>query len=108
MAQDPTQDRDDEMPEEYSVDTSSDLDMVTLYRSPSVGSEIEADIIRGILDSHDIPTLMSRAIGYPSLGFKVQVHRRNVREAQRLIDEAEAAGPAAALDAEQAWERDRT
>ncbi len=103
MAQDP----EDETPDESSVDTSSDLDMVDLYRSPTVGSEIEADIIRGILDSNGIPTLMSRAIGYPSLGFKVQVHRRNVREATRLIEEAQAAGPAAALDAEQAWEKDR-
>jgi Putative prokaryotic signal transducing protein len=103
MAQDP----EDETPDESSVDTSSDLDMVDLYRSPTVGSEIEADIIRGILDSNGIPTLMSRAIGYPSLGFKVQVHRRNVREATRLIEEAQAAGPAAALDAEQAWEKER-
>jgi hypothetical protein len=94
-------------PEDEAVDTSTDLDMVTLYASPTVGSEIEADIIRGILDSNGIPTIMSRAIGYPSLGFKVQVHRRNVNEARRLIEEAQAAGPWAALDAEQAGEKER-
>jgi hypothetical protein len=104
MAQDP---EDEGMPDEVAVDTSPDLDMVTLYRSPTVGSEIEADIIRGILDSHGIPTILSRAIGYPSLGFKVQVHRGNLGEAKRLIEEAKDAGPAAALEAERAWEENR-
>jgi hypothetical protein len=104
MAQDP---EDECGPDEISVDTSRELDMVTLYGSATVGSEIEADIIRGILDSHGIPTLLSRAIGYPSLGFEVQVHRGNYREARRLIEEAKEAGPAAALEAERAWEEGR-
>ena len=99
MAQDPDEDV-------STVDTSSELDMVPLYQSPTVGSEIEADIIRGILDSHDIPSLMSRAMGYPSLGFQVQVHRQNFQEARRLIEEAKAAGPGAALEAERASEED--
>jgi hypothetical protein len=97
MAQDPDED-------EITVDTSSELDMVPLYRSPTAGSEIEADIIRGILDSHGIPSLLSRAMGYPSLGFQVQVHRQNFGEARRLIEEAKAAGPEAALEAERASE----
>ena len=101
MAQDPEEDRE---PGEGSVNSSHELDMVTLYRSPAPGSEIEADIIRGILDSHGIPSLLSRAMGYPQLGFEVQVQRRNVREAERLIEEAKAAGPAAAMDAERASE----
>src|SRR5580658_8407061 len=88
MAQDPE--------DEASVDISADLDMVTLYRSPTMGSEFEADIIRGILDSNGIPTILARTTAYPFLGFKVQVHRRNVSEARRLIEEAQAAGPAAA------------
>lgn len=98
MAQDPDWD------EEFSVDTSPDLDMVTLYRSSTNGSEIEADIIHGILDSHGIPSLLTRAMGYPPLGFEVQVQRRNFQEAERLIEEALAAGPAAAMDAERASE----
>jgi len=87
-----------------SVDTSPDLDMVTLYRSSNAVSEIEADIIRGILDSHGVPALLTRAMGYPPLGFEVQVQRRDLREAERLIEEALAAGPAAAADAERASE----
>ena len=97
MAQDPEEERE---PGEPSVDVSHELDMVRLYRSPTAASEIEADIIRGILDSHGIPSLLARAMGYPQLGFEVQVQRRNLREAERLIEEAKAAGPAAAIDAE--------
>jgi Putative prokaryotic signal transducing protein len=97
MAQDPEEEQE---PGEEFFDTSHELDMVTLYRSPTVGSEIEAHVIRGILDSHGIPSLMSRAIGNPQLGFEVQVHRRNFQEATWLIEEAKAAGPAAAMEAE--------
>jgi hypothetical protein len=104
MAQDPEK---EQGPGEGSIDTSPELDMVTLYRSPTVGSESEADVIRGILDSHGIPSLMSRAMGYPQLGFQVQVHRRDFREAGRLIEEAKAAGPGAALEAELASEEGR-
>jgi len=89
------------------LDTSHELDMVTLYRSPTAGSEIEAQIIRGILDSYGIPSLMSRAMGNPQLGFEVQVHRQNFQAAGRLIEEAKAAGPAAAMEAERASEEGR-
>lgn len=97
MAQDPEEG-------EGFVDTSSELDMITLYSTPAGGSEIEADIIRGILDSHGIPSLISRAMGYPSLGFLVQVHRQNFAQAHRVIEEAKAAGPEAAIEAERASE----
>lgn len=103
MAQDP----EEEEGPEGSVNTSHDLDMVTLYRSATVDAGIEADIIRGILDSHGIPSLKSQAMGYPSLGFEVLVHRANSRNAERLIEEAKAAGPGAALEAERASEEDR-
>ena len=98
MAQDPEGEK---QGHEGSVNTSHELDMVKLYRSSAVDSGIEADIIRGILDSHNIPSLKVRAMGYPSLGFEVRVNRENLREAERLIVEAKAAGPAAAMDAQQ-------
>jgi hypothetical protein len=105
MAQDPEGEEGDEnRREEGSVNTSHALDMVTLYSSSTVDAGFEADIIRGILDSHGIPSLVGRAMGYPSLGFDVHVHRENFREARRLIDEAKAAGPAAAVEAERASE----
>jgi hypothetical protein len=108
MAQDPEGFEDDEDCElETSVNPSHSLDMVALYQSSAVDSGMEADIIRGILDSHGIPSLVLGAVGYPSLGFQVKVHRASLREAERLIEEAKDAGPAAAVEAERAFEEGR-
>jgi hypothetical protein len=104
MAQDPEE---DEQPNEGSVNTSHELDMVALYSSSTVDAGVEADIIRGILDSNGIPSLKSRAMGIPSLGFEVLVQRERFQDAERLIEEARDAGPSAALDAERASEEDR-
>ena len=46
-------------------------------------------------------------MGNPQLGFEVQVPRQSRRDAQRLIEEAKAAGPGAALEAELASEDGR-
>lgn len=102
MAQDP--ERDGEQPDEGGVDPSHDWDMATLYQSSGVDAEMEADVIRGVLDSNGIPSIMVRAMGYPPLGFAVQVPRARLEEAQRVIAEAEAAGPEAASEAEKASE----
>jgi hypothetical protein len=107
MAQDPKGEEEGHPPAKGSVNTSHSLDTVALYRSSTVDAEFEADIIRGLLDSHGIPSLMQRAMGYPSLGFEVLVPRGNLREAERIVEEAKAAGPAAAMEAEQASEEGR-
>jgi hypothetical protein len=104
MAQDPEE---EQQPGESSVNTSHELDMVKLYGSSMVDAGVEADIIRGILDSHGIPSLRLRAVGDPSLGFEVHVPREDLREAERLIEEAKAAGPAAAVEAQLASEEGR-
>ena len=111
MAQDPAgelpTDPEEEQDGETFLDTSAELDMVPLHDSPTAASEIEAQVIRGILDSHGIPSLVVRAMGNPQLGFEVQVPRQSRREALRLIEEAKAAGPGAALEAELASEDGR-
>jgi len=43
----------------------------------------------------------------PSLEFQVQVPRARLQEAERVLAEARAAGPAAAAEAEQAGEENR-
>ena len=89
MAQDPDGlEDDDDCQLEAAVNPSHTLDMVALYRSSAVDSGMEADIIRGILDASGIPSILSRAVGYPSLGFEVKVHRENLREAEELLEEA--------------------
>ncbi len=84
--------------------SSHALDMVALYDSSTVDAEMEADVIRGLLDTNGIPSVLRRAGPYPSLGFQVLVPRGKLREAQRLVEEAQAAGPEAAAEAEAASE----
>jgi hypothetical protein len=102
MAQDPEHDE-DEHDHEERVLTSHALDMVPLYDSQTVDAELEADVIRGVLDSNGIPSVLKRAGPFP-LYFQVLVPRGKVQEAQRLLDEARAAGPEAAAEAERATE----
>ena len=79
------------------------LDMVTLPGG-TVSSEMEADMIRGVLDAGGIPSLLVAAAQYPNLGFEVKVPRGRVVEAETMIAEARAAGPDAAAEAEAASE----
>jgi len=103
MAQDPERD-DEQLDEEGLVDTSHELDMVPLYFSQTIEADVEAEVIRGILDSNGIPaTIISSAVG-PSLGYQIQVPRARVDEARRIIEEQRAAGPEAAAEAEAATE----
>lgn len=95
MAQDPE-------PEEELIDPSHDLDMVSLITTQS---EVEADVIRGILDANGVPAILSRVTGYPSLGFEVRVPHSREDEAKRLVAEQRAAGSDAAVEAEAAGER---
>lgn len=110
MAQDPEPDEerqdDEERGDEQAVDPSHDLDMVTLYESSTVDSEIEAEVMRGILDSNGVPSMVVSGFAQPNLGFQIQVPRGRLEEARRLIDEAEAAGPEAAAEAEAASEKE--
>ena len=99
MAQD--LDRDEEDRNQDVASTSHALDMVALFDSSIVDAEMEADVIRGVLDTNGIPSLVTRAGPYPSLGFRVLVPRGKVMQAQRLLEEARKAGPEAATEAEQ-------
>ena len=105
MAQDP--ERDDEERDQDQLLTSHALDMVPLWDSSNIDAEVEADMIRGVLDSNGIPTLRMGGSEFPNLGFQVLVPRGKVMEAQRLIEEAKAAGPAAAATGELASEEEK-
>jgi Putative prokaryotic signal transducing protein len=104
MAQDP--ELLDEEPEKGSLDTSHDLDMVPLYFSQTVEAESEAEVLRSLLESNDIPaTLSGDPAIYPNLGFLVYVPRNRLEDARRIIAEQQAAGPEAAAEAEAESER---
>ena len=101
MAQDP-EDREQDQPL-----SSHALDLVPLYDSLAVDAEMEADVIRGLLDASGIPSVVKSPGPYPNLGFQLLVPRGKVQEAQRLIAEALAAGPEAAAEAEAASEESK-
>jgi hypothetical protein len=106
MAQDP--ERDDEERDRDQLLTSHALDMVALWESSAIDAEVEADMIRGVLESNGIPSLLVGGTSqFPNLGFQVMVPRGKVMEAQRLIAEAKAAGPAAAAAGELASEEQK-
>jgi hypothetical protein len=98
MAQDP--EHDEEQQEEDQIDPSHELDMVTLYTSLAVDAEMEADMIHGLLEASGVPSLVVRAPQFAPLGYEVKVPKARLEEARRLIDEAQAAGPEAAAEAE--------
>jgi hypothetical protein len=65
---------------------------------------MEAMQIHGILEANGIPSIVVGTSTLPVLEFEVQVPRENLDEAQRILAEAQAAGPAAAAEAEAAGE----
>ena len=106
MAQDPEYDEeqpDDEQPDEEAVDASPGMDMVTVYDTQTIDAEMEAGVIASMLEASGVPVLLT-GTQLPPLGFQVQVPRNKVEEAERLIAEAQAAGPEAAAEAEAASE----
>src|SRR5437764_858948 len=93
MAQEP--DREDE-----SLLTTHALDMVTLWSSSGVNADVEAGLIKGVLESNGIPAMIQGAAQYPALGFKVSVPRGKHKEAEDLIEQAQEGGAQAAAEAE--------
>ena len=85
-------------------DPSSDLDLVTLFRSSNTDAEMEVDNIRRMLQANGVPALVEGTSVIPSLEFQVLVPRAKLEEAERLVREAREAGPEAAAEAEAASE----
>ena len=98
MAQDLEQEGGDSR--ETGLDASSDLDLVTLFRSSNVDAEMEANSIHSVLQAAGVASVLVGTSVIPSLAFEVQVPRARFEEAERLLEEARAAGPAAAEEGE--------
>src|ERR1039458_2551860 len=95
MAQDP-EPNDEERDQDQLLGWGAPA-MVGLGDSSNIDAEVEADMIRGVLDSNGIPALMRAGPSqFPNLGFQVMVPRGKIMEAQQLIEEATKAGPEAA------------
>ena len=103
MAQDPGSE--EPLENQDQILTTHALDMVPLFSSTGVEGEMEADMIRGILDANGIASILSSTPYGSVLGVEVKVPRGKLKEAETLIEEARAAGPAAAEEAEASSEQ---
>jgi hypothetical protein len=73
--------------------------MVSIFQSQTVDAELDADNIRGVLESNGIASVLETS-PVTSFGFEVFVARADVERAQAVIAEALEAGPEAATEAE--------
>jgi hypothetical protein len=83
-----------------SPDPSAEFDAVTILEAQGATGEIEVMGIKSILDANEIPNVMVGASTMPNLSFLLQVPANDVERARQAIAEAQAAGPAAAVEAE--------
>jgi hypothetical protein len=89
-----------EVAKDDATDTSSDFDMLVLRETVGATGEMEALSIKAILDASGIPNVVIGNSTLPNLSFFVQVPRTELERAEAVIAEAQAAGPAAAVEAE--------
>jgi hypothetical protein len=92
------------MPETLE-DPSSDMDMTLLFSETGALAEMEGLAIQGILEANGIPFTVSGNSTLPVTEFGINVPKSRLEEAQRLLVEAQAAGPAAAEEAEREGEK---
>jgi hypothetical protein len=78
--------------------------MVAVFSSLDHDAEMETMAVHGVLEANGIPAVVVGPHILPNLEFQVQVPAHLADEAQRLIEEARAAGPEAAAEAEAASE----
>jgi phosphoribosylamine--glycine ligase len=86
------------------VDPSHALDLVTVFQTPGTANEIEAISIQSILEDGGISAVIIGDSRLPNIGQEVRVAREHEAKARQLIEEALAAGPSAAEEAEQSTE----
>jgi hypothetical protein len=85
-------------------DPGHELDMVTLFSSMNHDAEMEALALHGLLEANGIESAVVGPSTIPSVEFQVQVLRSQLEAAERVMAEAQEAGPAAAEEAEAAVE----
>jgi hypothetical protein len=88
-------------------DDSHEMDMVTLFSSSNHDAEMEAMQIHGVMEASGIQSIVVGPSSLPVLEFEVQVPKESLAEAERVLADARAAGPAAAAEAEAAGEAAR-
>jgi predicted xylose isomerase-like sugar epimerase len=75
-------------------------EMVAVFSSSNHDAEMEALNIKAMLEASGVEAMVIGPAVLPNLEFQVQVSEELAEKAQALIDEAKAAGPEAAAEAE--------
>ncbi|HYP09514.1 MAG TPA: hypothetical protein VER03_25035 [Bryobacteraceae bacterium] len=83
------------------ADPSRELDAVPIASMMGATGEIEAIGVKSVLDAAGIPNVLVGDSTLPNLEFHIRVARADVERAQAVLAEAQAAGPAAAAEAQQ-------
>ena len=83
------------------ADPSPELDTVPIVSMMGATGEIEAIGVKSVLDAAGIPNVLVGDSTLPNLEFHVRVARADVEQARAVLAEAQAAGPAAAAEAQQ-------
>jgi len=89
------------------VDASDALDLVTVFGEEGSAREMEALQVRSILEAGGLSAVVIGDSRYPNFGQQVRVAKEQRARAKQLIEEALAAGPASAEEAERAGESPR-
>ncbi len=78
--------------------------MVTVFSSKNHDAEQEALAIHSLLEANELPSTVVGTSVLPVLEFHVDVPRKHLEEAERVIADARAVGPSGAAEAEKASE----
>ncbi len=90
--------------EAEAVDDSSGLDLETIFHADGTLAEVESMEIKNLLESDGIAAVVVGNSVLPTMSFEVRVARDQVARAREVLNEAQAAGPAAAEEAEALFE----
>ena len=90
--------------EAEAVDPSHELDVAAVFRGDGTTAEMEALSVQSVLEDAGLTAIIVGDSRYPNLGWEVRVAREHQERALEILREAQAAGPAAAEEAEKATE----
>jgi hypothetical protein len=93
------------LPDEIEdVDDSSDLDLETIFHADGTLAEVESMEIKNLLEANGVAAVLVGNSVLPTMSFEVRVARDQVERAREVLNEAQAAGPVAAEEAEALFE----
>lgn len=84
---------------ELPLDTSHDLDLVTVFASDAHNAEMQAAAVESLLTANGIPAVLVSPGPLPSLPYEVRVPRARLEEAREVIRAARETGPEAVEEA---------